>query len=135
MKALVVRQPWAWAIMEGTKRFENRSWKTSYRGPLAIIAGSSKQSLARGTAFIEQLGLVVPDNLPRGCILGVVNLVDIILPSQSCDPFAEGPYCWVLESSVKLERPVPYKGRLGLLQLPEEFQMPPPLADVFGPRI
>lgn len=117
MKALVIRQPWAWAIMAGYKRFENRSWTTKYRGPFAIIAGSSKASLQCGREFCEQNGIAVPVDLPFGCILGVINLIDIILPSQSDDVFAEGPFCWRLESPVLLDHPVPYRGQLGLFQL------------------
>ena len=37
-KCLSVRQPWAWLIVHGHKPLENRSWATSYRGPLLIHA-------------------------------------------------------------------------------------------------
>ena len=30
MKVLVVRQPWAWLIVNGFKDIENRSWNTRY---------------------------------------------------------------------------------------------------------
>lgn len=36
MKALTVCQPWAWAIVHHTKRIENRSWETMYRGREAM---------------------------------------------------------------------------------------------------
>ena len=39
MKAITVRQPWAWAIVHGGKTIENRALAWSYRGPLAIHAG------------------------------------------------------------------------------------------------
>ncbi len=39
MKALTLHQPWASLIACGRKRIETRSWKTDYRGPLAIHAG------------------------------------------------------------------------------------------------
>ena len=39
MKALTIRQPWASLIASGVKTIETRSWRTSYRGPLAIHAG------------------------------------------------------------------------------------------------
>ena len=120
MRALVVKQPWAWAIIEGHKRFENRSWTTKYRGPVAIIAGASRSKVASATQFLSGLGIERPAELPFGCILGVVSLVDIILPSQSDDPFAEGPFCWVLDQPVKLERPLPFRGQLGLFRLPTE---------------
>ena len=32
MKVIVVRQPWAWLIVNGFKDIENRSWMTRYRG-------------------------------------------------------------------------------------------------------
>lgn len=36
MRILSVRQPWAWALVDGWKDVENRSWRTAYRGPIAI---------------------------------------------------------------------------------------------------
>jgi|ERR1700758_4475866 hypothetical protein len=36
MKVIVIRQPWAWLIVNGFKDIENRSWRTRYRGPLMI---------------------------------------------------------------------------------------------------
>ncbi len=41
MRALTIRQPWAWAITCGLKRVENRTWSTNYRGPLLIHAGKT----------------------------------------------------------------------------------------------
>lgn len=38
MKVLTLHQPYATAIALGHKRYETRSWWTSYRGPLAIHA-------------------------------------------------------------------------------------------------
>lgn len=37
---LTIRQPWAWSIVHGRKRVENRSWQMNYRGPLLIHAGA-----------------------------------------------------------------------------------------------
>src|SRR5664280_3664302 len=36
VRILSVQQPWAWAIVEGHKRVENRTWTTPYRGPVLI---------------------------------------------------------------------------------------------------
>ena len=41
MKALSIKQPWAWAIIHAGKNVENRTWATSYRGPLLIHAGKT----------------------------------------------------------------------------------------------
>lgn len=38
MKALSLHQPYASAVAMGVKRIETRSWRTNYRGPLAIHA-------------------------------------------------------------------------------------------------
>jgi len=38
VKILSICQPWAHAIVFMTKRIENRSWSTPYRGPLLIHA-------------------------------------------------------------------------------------------------
>lgn len=35
MKALTIHQPYAELIRRGEKVIENRTWPTSYRGPLA----------------------------------------------------------------------------------------------------
>jgi ASCH domain len=37
MKVIVIRQPWAWLIVNGIKDIENRSWRTRYRGPLLSV--------------------------------------------------------------------------------------------------
>ena len=39
MKALTLHQPWATLIALGVKTIETRSWRTNYRGPIAIHAG------------------------------------------------------------------------------------------------
>ena len=38
MKALSVRQPWAWAIIYAGKDVENRTWPTRYRGFVIVHA-------------------------------------------------------------------------------------------------
>jgi hypothetical protein len=46
-KGLSIAQPWASAVAFAGKAIENRSWRTHYRGPLAIHPG--------GTVFSEYL--------------------------------------------------------------------------------
>jgi hypothetical protein len=38
MKIITIRQPWAHLIVNGSKNIENRTWPTSYRGPVLIHA-------------------------------------------------------------------------------------------------
>ena len=127
MKAITIQQYWAWAIVTGYKRVENRTWRTSYRGPLAIHAGNREWPGSRET--IESLGITVPETVPRGVILGVVDLVDVVRfdPHQPLlldpydlagDPFATGPVCWILRNPRRLAEPIPMPGMLGLFDVP-----------------
>src|SRR5262249_45834457 len=94
MKAITLIQPWATLVVLGAKRIETRSWKTDYRGKLAIHAGKkwNKQlaDLCEQEPFKEALAkyawrfqdLEEPDGphylsqTPLGMILGTVDIVD-----------------------------------------------------------
>lgn len=91
MKALTVQQPWAWAIVHGGKDFENRTQAWSYRGPLAIHAGSRVSGRGLESPVVEEAwarhGYADQDELADvtwpaggglslGAIIGVVDLVD-----------------------------------------------------------
>lgn len=41
MKCLTLAQPWAQLVCLGAKKIETRSWRTDYRGPLAIHAAKT----------------------------------------------------------------------------------------------
>jgi hypothetical protein len=79
VKALTVRQPWAWALIHGGKDVENRTQAWSYRGPLAIHAGMAlfeKHNLA-SEAHRAAHGTETPTDIKFGGIIGVVDLVDV----------------------------------------------------------
>lgn len=42
LKAITIWQPWASLIACGAKQYETRSWKTDYRGPIAIHAAAKR---------------------------------------------------------------------------------------------
>ena len=123
MKALTIHQPWAWAIAAGHKRVENRVWYTNYRGPLAIHAGKSTAWDAAGREFLAELGIAVPTELPRGLIIATCTLVDCIAYDQqptyeivpgrtlADDPFASGPFCWILADVELLDEQIPTIGK------------------------
>ena len=118
MKVIVVRQPWAWLIVNGYKDIENRSWKTRYRGTLLIQASASlppKWALDEGRSFARKRGVRVPDDLETGGIVGMVQLEDCVTRSRS--KWFEGPVGWVLSKPKRL-RFIPLKGRLGLFDPP-----------------
>ena len=121
MKCLTVREPWATLIIEGIKKYEFRSWKTSYRGKMLIHAGSKleKDSLLR----FERYDL----RFKCGYIIGEVDLVDCILVDEKFDQELSnvnvdvygknshvGKYAWKLENVKRYDKPIFYKGQLGL---------------------
>jgi hypothetical protein len=119
MKALTVRQPWAWAIVVGYKGIENRSWPTRHRGRLAIHAAQRHDP--EGDRVFAELGIDVPANLPYGCVIGIVEMVGCVPVDHpqtwfdaapiAADPFATGPWCWILENPQPLAEPVPCRGQ------------------------
>ena len=114
MRALTVRRPWAYAIIYLGKDVENRSWWTSYRGPLLIHAAGSA----------PRHDLLVPvkySELVRGAITGVVELYDCVRDAKS--EWAErGQWHWLLRDPRPLE-PIRCQGALGLWR-PTAAQVP-----------
>ena len=108
MKALTVKQPWAWAIIHAGKDIENRGWRTCYRGPLAIHAGARMHAYTG----MPRRTPPVPDDLVFSAIIGVVDLVDVVDASRS--KWFEGEFGWVLRNPRPLVRPIPCAGRLSL---------------------
>ncbi|MDB5311706.1 MAG: hypothetical protein JWO38_5908 [Gemmataceae bacterium] len=120
MKCLTVCQPWAQLIVYHDKRIENRSRRTHHRGKLAIHAGLSKRWLAE---YMQQypLAMFIPP-LRFGVIVGTVDLVDCVpLSEVEGQPYATGPWCWILANPEPLEIPIPLKGRLGLFDVPDSL--------------
>jgi len=123
MRALTICQPWAWAVMEGIKRYENRVWDTRYRGPLVIHAGKSRKWLC-GVDSLHHMGFELDEReLTFGAIVGVDDLVECHRRSRmnTADPFAEGPFCWEVLRPRKLIEPIPYQGRQGLFHVPDKL--------------
>jgi hypothetical protein len=109
IKALSVRQPFAWLIVHGFKPVEYRSWPTSYRGPLAIHAGGRVLSRSEFDEVEADFGLSIPrDELVRSAIVGLVELVD-------CYPEEDG-FGFVLMDFRPI-KPVPMPGQLGLFNV------------------
>ena len=143
MKAISIRQPWAWLIVNGYKDIENRSWNTKYRGPVLIHASAAKPSMADHSAVIDILlkhrlynidfpswnNFAVPENwvghkgIERGGIVGVATITDCIADSAS--PWFFGPKGFVLTDAKPLPF-LPMKGRLSFFET--KLQVVPALA-------
>lgn len=132
VKALTLYQPWASAIAFGAKSIETRSWRTDYRGPIAIHAAARRpEDLAdyHGRAFAareleRRAGRI--SALPLRAFVAVAELVDVI-PTHLLNPepleaafgdFDPGRYGWILADVRRLPEPVPYQGARGLWEVP-----------------
>jgi len=149
MRALTVRQPWAWAIMHG-KDVENRSRNIAgdYRGPVAITAAVADADNAPDGLWVDHANFYDRAHGPmfkgpkteRGVVLGVVDLVAVHHASwnpmrpglcyylepegrygERCSPWAQ-PEDWhlMLANPRPLPTPIPVRGRLGLWTLPDD---------------
>jgi hypothetical protein len=114
MKALSIQQPWAWLIATGAKDIENRTWRTHYRGTVAIHASRWDNS-----APDKINGIIIPEKLWIGCIVGFVDIVDCVTESKS--KWFQGPHGFVLKNAREIE-PIECKGRLGIWTIPENVE-------------
>lgn len=114
--ALSVRQPWPWAMQHAGKDIENRDWRTSRRGRFAIHAGKG-MSLVEYRDCLDTVREINPevelpgmDQLPRGGIVGTVEIVDCV--SRSDSPWFFGAFGFVLRDFRPVEF-IPCRGELG----------------------
>jgi hypothetical protein len=116
VKALSVRQPYAWLIVAGLKPIENRGWKTGYRGPLLIHAACKLHD--EPVVEIEKHhGVGIDMNaLQFGGIIGRVEIVDIVTSSTST--WYQGPYGWLLMRP-RFVAFRPLRGMPGLFDAPD----------------
>jgi len=122
-KAITIRQPWAHAVIYGGKTIENRSWPTKYRGPVAIHAGLALEDgvffdfvKRRGLESSLPFGRDATRDLPRGAVVGLVDIVDCVTTDPSA--WFEGPFGFILANPRPL-RPIPCRGAMQLFDLPQ----------------
>lgn len=141
MKTITLTQPWATLVVIGAKRIETRSWRTQYRGPLAIHGAKGFPRWAAEICYEEpfrtvlrEAGIGYVSELPRGAVVATCRLVDVLpteaalclsgvfddypeldtLQEREFGDFHEGRFAWVLEDIKALPEPAPISGALGL---------------------
>jgi hypothetical protein len=115
VRALTVRQGWAWGLVYGPKRIENRSRRIAYRGPLAIHAGLSRASVDACRAAMPELPPT--ESLIFGAVIGILDIVDCVpIAEVSGDRFASGPWCWITANPRPID-PIYCRGSLGLFDV------------------
>jgi hypothetical protein len=117
MRALTVKQPWAWAIFHAGKDIENRSWQNKHTtGTIAIHVAKSRLSVE-----------VLPSGVPRprpgelltGVTIGVVDIVDVVDRHSSI--WFSGPLGWVLKNPRLLAEPIRCRGNQRLWKVNPEI--------------
>jgi len=123
MKALSIRQPWAWMIANGHKDVENRTWNTHFRGEFLIHAakGMTRDEYAIAEALAEDQGVSLPRfaELERGGIVGQAEITHCV--SGSSSPWFFGPYGHVYTNPVEFKEPIPFKGALKYFDVPDSL--------------
>lgn len=124
MKAISIRQPWAWLIVNGYKDIENRSWRTKYRGQILIHASQGVKTIeyVRASTLANQLGITLPkiNDFETGGIVGVATIIDCVEQSES--PWFSGEKGFVLADARPLKF-IQMKGKLSFFETgiePEE---------------
>jgi hypothetical protein len=115
MRMLTIPQPHAEMIRLGRQVIENRDWWTSYRGPLVIHAGLSRDGLT------EDDEREYPE-MAFGAAVAIADLVDCVRLEDLTQVMRErhdarGPWCWQLRH-VRPMTAVPVKGGRGLVYVP-----------------
>lgn len=136
MKVLSMIQPWASLFVTREAQYETRTWRTNYRGPLAIH--TSKKINKPVTEHVAIQALLKkhgfdPNDLPTGKIIATCVLDDCIKVIEKHDTYAilddgryvsgndfllgdydVGNYVWVVSNMTLLQSFIPTKGQLGL---------------------
>jgi activating signal cointegrator 1 len=138
MKAISLWQPWASLWVSPRKIHDTRHWQTSHRGWLAIHAAKKIETdvdLDLKDLLIDEFGKPWATTLPLGAIVGAINLVDVV-PAESLigdhmdaaqledllgGDFSEGRYAWQRSEFFRLRDAVPFTGKQGFFEVPDEL--------------
>jgi hypothetical protein len=113
IKALSVKQPYADKIIFRGKDIENRTWRTNFRGTIAIHASMKFHDYA-------DLSDKEKKQMVRGAIIGLVDIVDCVDKHKS--KWFGGPIGFVLKNPRPLKKPIPCKGALNFWNVPPEVE-------------
>jgi hypothetical protein len=112
LKAISIRQPWAWLIVNDYKDIENRIWEPKLRGSVLIHTGKSRAHLtAEELKYIKRHYRVpnLPDTFETGGIVGFAEIAGCVKHHRS--KWFQGPFGWVMANTQRLPFK-PVKGQL-----------------------
>lgn len=120
MKALSIKQPWAWLIVNGHKSVENRDWDTRFRGEFYVHAGKAfdKAGYQWVRVYFPEIDMPSEPMFERGGIVGKARIINTIsyseqrLLTKKDKPWFFGDYGFILDEAQPLPF-MPLKGQLG----------------------
>lgn len=135
IRGLTLYQPWAGLIAVGAKKVETRSWRTPYRGLLAIHAGKTRAPFDLEQILLDAAGLspsTAPDVVQaKGAFVAIVNLTGCIPTERAVSTvaalgkverefgdYSPGRWAWLLTDVVALDPVIPTRGAMGLWSVP-----------------
>lgn len=134
LKAISLYQPYASLWLNGPKVHETRRFRTSHRGWLLVHASQSETLVQPkvGAICSIRFGSDWKATLPRGAIIGAVYLVGceptglarkhVLYEDLLCGDFTVGRWAWRRTGpTIRLETPVPMRGKPGLFHVEHEL--------------
>nr|XP_045620438.1 activating signal cointegrator 1-like [Procambarus clarkii] len=125
---LSMHQPWASLLVAGIKKHEGRMWYSPHRGRLWIAAASKvptpeeiRQLEHQYSVLLQDENLPFPHHYPTGCLLGCVDVTDILPQEEYRSVYPDGesdsPYVFVCENPQEMIIKFPIKGQHKIYKL------------------
>ncbi|XP_067931786.1 activating signal cointegrator 1-like [Watersipora subatra] len=128
---LSMHQPWASLLVAGIKLHEGRTWYSPHRGRLWIAATAQNptdieiKTLEDDYSKRYGSSLSFPDTYPTGCLLGYVNLADVLSQQDYRQQYPDGestsPYVFICEYPQELPLKFSLKGKHKIYKLNPEI--------------
>lgn len=145
MRAISLWQPWASLWLSPAKVHETRHYRTMVRGP--VIVHAAKRPIDLIDSDLEDLvgehypepceirgGRSLVDCLPLGALLGIVHITDCVptigiggktqhasLADLLAGDWSAGRYAWRRSYYRRFETPIPWKGKQGFFEVPDNI--------------
>lgn len=113
MKAISIRNPWAYDILSGYKNFEYRTWQTKYRGDLLICSSANPKI----EGMISGHALIVC-NLSDITRVTRSNFLKLELDEPPED--SEKIFAWHL-TDFRMIKPFKVKGKLNFFEIDDKL--------------
>lgn len=147
MKAISLWEPWATYIKLGHKTIETRHWDTNVRGLIAIHAAKRFEAIHEIYSLLNsaKIPILTKADCASGAIIAVGNLyrirptfveldgsrgmiidatgsrVPVSIADSLLGNFNVGRFAWFLKDVRPLKSPLPWRGKQGWFEVPDEI--------------